>query len=320
MNALTVDGLTVSIKHRGQLGVVLDHLDLDVRGGKILALVGESGAGKSMLAKTLIRLLPPTARITSGSVRFDGIDLAHASDAQLAGIRGRRIAIVFQNPRESLNPTFTVRDQLGTVLRVVGGHSAKDARAASSDLLTRFGLADPERVLASYPHQMSGGMAQRVLIALALAADPELILADEPATGLDIATQTQLVLELTRFIRDVSKTAIVISHDIGLVAGMADDIAVVYAGKVVEQGPIQTVLEHPRHPYTNGLLAAAGLIPSQQRLSYIGGSPPSPFDRGPGCPYAPRCPHAFEDCRHISPRAIDSGGATVRCHLYEPTA
>ena len=317
MALLSIRDLDIELRHQERFGYAVRGLDLDIEAGEIVGLVGESGSGKSLTARAVMGLLPSAASAGRGQILFDGVDLLTFTEEEMEKVRGRRIGIMFQNPRESLNPVFTVGNQLRTVYRKVRGHGKRRAREEARLMLRSLGLRDIDRVLASYPHQLSGGMAQRALLALTLACDPELLIADEPATGLDAATQTRLFVEIGRVIKETGKTAMIITHDISLVSGVCDSVAVMYSGQVVERGGVAEVGRQPLHPYSTGLLKAADFADEGGRASYIPGSPPDPFTPTGGCPFHPRCPKVFEPCADLAPLAVSTGGRLVRCHLYE---
>ena len=318
---LAVRDLTVELSHQGRTGLPVVGLDLDIAHGEVVGLIGETGAGKSLTALAITVLLPRGARIVSGEIVFEGRDILRLPAEELRNIRGGRIGMIFQNPRGSLVPVFTVKRQLEMVLKKAaadgpGSSRIDDGMAEFQRLLRALGLRDTDRVLKSYPHQLSGGMAQRVFFALVLAADPELLIADEPATGLDAATQTQLMLEFGKLIRERDKTAIIITHDLSSIIDVCDTLAVVYAGRVVERGSVADVLRNPKHPYTMGLLASANLGEDADTTAYIPGTPPSPFVPISGCPFNPRCPDVFETCREVDPQPVLIESRSVRCHLY----
>ena len=317
MPLLSIRDLDIELRHQERFGYAVRGLSLDIQVGEIVGLVGESGSGKSLTARAVMGLLPTAASASSGEIVFDGVDLLTLGEEEMEQVRGRRIGIMFQNPRESLNPVFTVGDQLRTIFRKIRGYDKRKAREESRQMLLSLGLREVDRVLASYPHQLSGGMAQRALLALTLACDPELLIADEPATGLDAATQTRLFVEIGRVIKETGKTAIVITHDISLVSGICDSVAVMYSGQVVERGTVTDVGGRPLHPYSSGLLKAAEFADEGGRASFISGAPPDPFMPTGGCPFHPRCPQAFEPCRDVVPAATSTQGRQVRCHLYE---
>jgi oligopeptide/dipeptide ABC transporter ATP-binding protein len=298
MTLLAVDDLTVSFAARGAPVRAVNGLSLAVDAGQSVGVVGESGSGKSVSALALLGLLGPTARVERGTAHFEGIDLLRLSRRDLRAIRGRRIGMVFQDPMSSLNPVLRIGRQIEEPLRKHRGLGAAARRTEVTDLLGLVGIPEPERVADSYPHQLSGGMRQRVMTAMALACRPSLLIADEPTTALDVTIQAQ-VLELFRDLRRrIGMALMLITHDLGIVAGTTDRVAVVYAGRVVETGPTQTVLADPRHPYTRGLLASLPRIdaPRTGRLRSIRGTPPEPSRLPSGCPFAPRCSERLPRC------------------------
>ena len=302
----------------GQVGLAVDRVSFSLERGKTLCLVGESGCGKTVTALSLLRLLPsPPARISGGSVLFDGEDLTAMSEKQMRRIRGNRAGMVFQDPMTSLNPVMRVGDQIGESLRLHRGMTAAQAREAATAMLERVNIPDPGLRVRDFPHQMSGGMRQRVMIAMALACAPDLIIADEPTTALDVTVQKQ-ILDLMRDLIDGSGSGLLlITHDLGVVAQAADDVAVMYAGRIVEQGPVWGVLETPSHPYTIGLLRSRpGAAPPKARLEAIPGAVPGLWARPKGCTFHPRCPHVFERCRFDAPPLFDlEGDKKSRCWL-----
>ena len=317
MALLEIRDLDIKLTHQEREGYAVRGLDLDVEKGEIVGLVGESGSGKSLTARAVLGLLPSAASVTQGEINYNGVNLLSLDEESMEEIRGRQIGIMFQNPRESLNPVFTVGDQLRTIYRYVREFDKRRAGEESRTMLQSLGLQDIDRVLSSYPHQLSGGMAQRVLFALTMACDPEFLIADEPATGLDAATQTRLFFELARIIKETHKTAIVITHDISLVSGVCDSVAVMYSGQVVERGTIADTGRRPLHPYSQGLLNAAEFSDDIKIANFIPGSPPSPFVPISGCSFHPRCPKAFEPCQDVDPGATAIDARIVRCHLYD---
>jgi peptide/nickel transport system ATP-binding protein/oligopeptide transport system ATP-binding protein len=285
----------------GREGVVRanDHVDLDVPRGTTLGIVGESGSGKSVLCRSILRLLPPTAHATiEGSVLYDGRDLLRLDEAAMRRLRASEIRMVFQNPMTSLNPVWPIGDQVTEGLRLFGGLSARAARARGIELLGRVGIPSPERRIDDYPHQWSGGMLQRAVIAMAMAAEPRLLLADEPTTALDVTIQDQILALLLDLQERTGMTLILVSHDLAIVAETCDRIAVMYAGRIVETAPVKTIFDAPRHPYTLGLLGSIPHISGgASRLKPIAGQPPDLARLGGGCPFAPRCAFASPDCR-----------------------
>jgi peptide/nickel transport system ATP-binding protein len=315
-NVLEVDGLTIGLS--GVPGAVVDDVSFRVGRAETVAVVGESGCGKSLTALALLRLLEPPLSIRSGAIRFDGLDLARASERELRGVRGRRIAMVFQEPMTALNPVLTVGEQILEVLELHAGLSGRAARERATELLREVKLPDPERQLDEYPHRFSGGMRQRVLIAMALAGEPELLIADEPTTALDVTVQAQ-VLDLLRDLRRKRGMALLlITHDLGLVAEMASRVLVMYAGRIVEDTPVDALFDAPRHPYTRALLAARpALSRPGARLPTIPGVVPQVAHAPPGCRFHPRCAEAFERCSSAVPRLIAQGVTRVACFARE---
>ncbi len=296
----------------------VDGVDFSIRRGQTLGVVGESGCGKSVTALTIMRLLDiPPAEIASGRVWFKGRDLLTLPEEQMRRVRGNEISMIFQEPMTSLNPVYTVGDQISEGVALHKGLSKKDALTKSIDSLKLVGINNPERRVKQYPHELSGGMRQRVMIAMALACDPDLIIADEPTTALDVTIQAQ-ILDLIRKVQDETGAALMlITHDLGVVAETVQDVVVMYAGRVVEQGTVDEVLLAPKHPYTQGLLDS---IPSKgkrgQRLNVIKGMVANPFRLPAGCNFSPRCPHAFEPCADHDPRIEDADPPDVACWLY----
>lgn len=287
----------------GALAVAADDVSFTLERGKTLCLVGESGCGKSVTALSLLRLLPsPPARLLGGAVLFGDRDLLTMPDEELRRIRGNRAAMIFQDPMTSLNPVMRVGRQIGESLRVHRGFGKQAADAEAVRLLDRVGIIDPAARANDFPHQMSGGMRQRAMIAMALACNPELLIADEPTTALDVTVQKQILTLLQSLIRDSGTALLLITHDLGVVAQIADHVAVMYAGRIVEQGPAQDILDNPGHPYTTGLLRSRpGQGRRKERLEAIPGTVPGLWERPAGCAFHPRCPHAFERCRKEAP-------------------
>jgi peptide/nickel transport system ATP-binding protein len=295
MSLLEVEGLSVRFDTDDGPVHAVDGLSLTLGESEVLGVVGESGCGKSVSFMSLLRLLPETATV-EGTAHFDGVDLLRASGSRLREIRGRKIAFVFQEPMTSLNPAFKVGNQIGEVLRRHLGLSRGDARARAIELLRLVRIPSPERRVDEYPHQLSGGMRQRVMIAMALACDPKILIADEPTTALDVTIQAG-ILDLMRDIRERLGTAIVlITHNLGVVADVADRVVVMYAGRKVEEAPVHELFARPQHPYTNGLLGAVPR-PGAGRLREIPGRVPSLAELPRGCAFAPRCPRADEVTR-----------------------
>jgi peptide/nickel transport system permease protein len=296
-------------------------VSFDLGRGHTLGVVGESGSGKSVTALAIIQLLDSPGRVTGGSIVFDGRDLARISDREMAALRGRRIGMIFQNPSSSLNPVLTIGFQLVEALRAQLGLAPAEARRRASETLSAAGIGHPERVLRRYPFQLSGGMNQRVMIAMAMTCEPDLLIADEPSTALDVTTQAQ-ILEQLREITQRSQTSLVlISHDIAVVSEYADVMLVMYAGQVCELGPVEAVIADPAHPYTQALLGALPRadVPHGVRLEAIPGEPPDPAHPPDGCPFAARCPHVMDVCRTVNPpQFVVDRDRTAACHLWAP--
>jgi oligopeptide/dipeptide ABC transporter ATP-binding protein len=317
-------------------GVVraVDGISLSVDRGEVLGIVGESGSGKSVTGLSILRLVPdPPGRIVEGEIllrREDGgaEDLVKSSEARMERVRGDRIAMIFQDPMTSLNPYLRVGEQLGEVLTLHRGVTSAEARRRSLSMLSDVGIPAASSRIDDYPHQLSGGMRQRVMIAMALLCDPDLLIADEPTTALDVTIQAQ-ILELLRERKEAQGVAIIlITHDLGVVAKMADRVAVMYAGRIVEEGPVDAIFHAPRHPYTIGLARSIPRLDAARgrRLVPITGMPPSLARLPPGCPFHPRCPHAVDACRESMPeeRFVADGDDpkkrhSVRCHVEDVT-
>ena len=296
---LAVDGLTVEFAVGDTSIRANDAISLEVRPGEVLGIVGESGSGKTVLCRTILRLLAePPARIVAGSIRFRGEDLARLDETAMRRLRGNAIAMIFQNPMTSFNPLWTIGDQLTEGLRVHRGLSRRAATAAGLDLLSRVGIPSPEIRIRDYPTQWSGGMLQRAAIAMAVATEPALLLADEPTTALDVTIQDQILALLLDLQARTGMALVMVSHDLGIIAETCDRVVVMYAGRVLETAPSAVLFARPGHPYSEGLLAS---IPSVDEtsggLQPIPGQPPDLADLGEGCPFAPRCRYVSEACR-----------------------
>ncbi len=304
---LSVRGLRTEFRADEGTFAAIEDVSFDLAGGEVLGIVGESGSGKSVTALSILRLIPsPPGRIAAGQVLLDGRNLLELSERRMRQVRGAEIAMIFQEPMTSLNPVLTVGDQIVETIRYHERVGAAAARRRALDLLDRVGIPSPAQRLDEYPHQLSGGMRQRVMIAIALSCSPRLLLADEPTTALDVTIQAQ-ILELLRALQEQTGMAVVlITHDLGVVAEYVDRVLVLYAGRVVEQADVDPTFEAPLHPYTEGLL---GSIPSlddeRPRLQAIPGVVPSPFALPPGCRYAPRCPYARSECAACQPPLIE---------------
>ncbi len=294
----------------------VDDVSFKVDKGKVMGLVGESGCGKSMTALSLMRLVPPPGRIVSGEMFFDGHELLKLNSEEIRKLRGNRMAMVFQDPMTSLNPVFSVGSQIAEILRVHKGLKRSEALDKAQALLQRVGIPDPSRRIREYPHQLSGGMKQRVMIAMAIACEPSLIIADEPTTALDVTIQAQILRLLRELIESSNTALILISHDLGVIAEMADEVAIMYAGKIVEYATTSALFAEPLHPYTIGLLQSIprGEEKKEKQLRTIQGSVPKLYELPAGCMFNPRCKYIVERCRREEPELIDSGGGhLVRC-------
>jgi oligopeptide/dipeptide ABC transporter ATP-binding protein len=300
----------------------VDDVSLRLDAGQTLGIVGESGSGKSTLALSIVRLLPPAARIVSGEIRFEGENLLEKSAREMRRIRGKRIAMILQDPMASLNPLFTVGDQIGEPLRVHENATRGDAGSRARELLAAVRIPSPESRVRNYPHEMSGGMRQRVVGAIAIACRPRLLIADEPTTSLDLTIQAQYLALLRDLQREQGLALIFITHNLGIVARMCDRVAVMYAGRFVEAGDVRTIFGAPAHPYTRALLdAIPRLGQGTDRLTAIPGAPPDPAHLPAGCAFAPRCPRALERCGTEAPPAFDVRDSHyARCWLAESGA
>jgi peptide/nickel transport system ATP-binding protein len=313
---LQVARLTTSFPAEAGRVSVVDRVDLAVDAGEVLALVGESGCGKSMTAMSILRLVPKPGRIEAGDIRFGEKHLLSLSVPEMRKVRGREISMIFQEPMTSLNPVFRVGDQVIEAVRLHAEVSRREARDQTLELFRQVGIPDPEGRLLAYPHQLSGGLRQRVMIAMALATRPKLLIADEPTTALDVTIQAQ-ILELLKQLQARFQMAILlITHDLGVVNAMADRVAVMYAGKIVEEATRLEVLSDGRHPYTQGLLASMpGRARRGQDLAEIEGVVPTPSEWPKGCRFSTRCPRAFEPCSITEPEVFSlSASHSVYCH------
>jgi len=301
-------------------GVVhaVDGVDLDVMRGETLCIVGESGCGKSTLAYSILRLVRPPGRIVEGSILFDGVDLVKLSEEELNKIRGRRISMIFQDPTSALNPVFTVGYQVYEAIELHQRVKGDEAWKRVMSMLRRVGIPSPEVRYRDYPHQFSGGQRQRIMLAIALSCHPDLLIADEPTTNLDVTIQAQVLHLIKQLKEELGMTVMLITHDMGIVAMMADRVAVMYAGKIVEVAPVLDIYERPLHPYTQALIKAIPLPHVDvEELQPIPGEVPSLLEPPPGCRFHPRCPYAMDVCRREEPPMIDLGGGhQVACWLH----
>jgi oligopeptide/dipeptide ABC transporter ATP-binding protein len=323
---LEVRNLQTHFPTRSGLVRAVDGVSFHIDRGELLGLVGESGCGKSITALSVMRLIALPGRIVNGEILFDGKDLLKVSDSEMREMRGDDIAMIFQDPMTSLNPVFTVGEQIAEALRLHRKLSRKDARQATIEAMREVAIPDPARRVDDYPHQLSGGMRQRVMIAMALACNPKLLIADEPTTALDVTIQAQ-ILELLDDLRKQRELAVLlITHDLGVVAEVADRVAVMYTGRIVEESPVEELFARPKHPYTEGLLRSVPKLTSteiirKERLETIEGVVPRPTDLPPGCHFAPRCPHRMPRCTTEEiPLYQLEGNVEVRCVLYDLAA
>jgi oligopeptide/dipeptide ABC transporter ATP-binding protein len=319
---LELENLSTHYVSAGGTRVVraVDEVSLSIRAGETLGIVGESGSGKSTLALTILRLLPPAARIASGRMLFEGEDLLQKSDAEMRHVRGRRIAMILQDPMASLNPLFTIGDQVAEPIRVHEGAGRATAWRRAFDLLKAVRIPSPQTRLSQHPHEMSGGMRQRIVGAIGISCGPRLLIADEPTTSLDLTIQAQYLNLLRELQRAHGLALIFITHNLGIVAKMCDQLAVMYAGRVVESGPVRQIFSTPAHPYTQALLnSIPRMRDNRQRLTAIDGQPPDLAALPPGCAFVPRCMTAFDRCREVPPSQLTFGDQrTVRCWLADP--
>jgi peptide/nickel transport system ATP-binding protein len=322
MNLLEVQNLSIGIKRGTGYKFAVDDISFTVGAGEIVGLVGESGCGKSLTALSILRLLSPGVAISGGAISFEGKNLGELSAGELRQIRGKEISMIFQEPGSSLNPLLKIGRQIAETLELHGEKDKEKINAQVLDIMEKLGLSEPERLLNAYPHQLSGGMCQRVMIAIAAICRPKLIIADEPTTALDPGIQTQILDLLGKINSDFGSAILFISHDLSLVRRFCSRLLVMYAGKIVEAGSTETVFLQPAHPYTRGLI---GSIPSRERrgrpLANISGRVPSIDDKWYGCPFAPRCPEAGFACfAQFPPKAALGGGHSVHCILAESAA
>lgn len=318
-NLLNIEQLRVCFQSkRGQVNAV-DGVDISIHPGEILGIVGESGCGKSVTALSVLKLLGRNAVIDRESViQFEEKELARMGEDGLRQIRGKDIAMIFQDPMTSLNPVMTIEKQLVEVIRQHQKISRKEARACALEMLRKVGIPSPEKRLKEYPFQLSGGMKQRVVIAMALMCHPKLLIADEPTTALDVTIQAQILQLIKRLQTEISAAIMLITHDMGVVAALADQVAIMYAGEVVEYGRVKEIFKHPRHPYTSGLLKSIPRLDVEvEELYSIEGTVPRPEDMPKGCRFCPRCNCASAECRTERPRLYSIGEGKVRCFKYQ---
>jgi peptide/nickel transport system ATP-binding protein/oligopeptide transport system ATP-binding protein len=320
-NLLEIKNLRTYFYVRGLVAKAVDNVSLKIKSGETLGLVGESGCGKSVTAHSIIRLIPdPPGKIESGEILFDGKKLLELSEFQMRKIRGNRISMIFQEPMTSLNPVFPVGDQVAEVIRLHQGLSRIETRERVIDMFHLVGIPAAETRLSDYPHQMSGGMRQRVMIAMALACNPKLMIADEPTTALDVTIQAQILDLMNKLKTETGASILFITHDLGVIAEMAQNVAVMYAGKLMEYTDVKTIYAKPKNPYTIGLLQSIPVLGRDNkdvRLKTISGVVPSLLNLPSGCLYSDRCPDVFNDCRQVEPEMYQvTNNHSVRCLKY----
>jgi len=319
MALLDVRNLATELATGGETVRAVRDVSFSIDAGQTLGLVGESGCGKTMTARSVARLLPPGGRVSAGQVLFDGVDLLGLPEAAMRDIRGHRIGFVFQDPSTSLNPVYPIGMQLAEPLRLHLGLGRRAARDRAVELLDRVGIPSPARRMDDYPHQLSGGMRQRVMIAIALSCAPRLLIADEPTTALDVTIQAQILELIQELCAETGSAVLLITHNLGIAAGICDRIAVMYAGQIVETGPTDALFYTPAMPYSWGLLDALPTVDEEERLVPIAGGPPDLAAPLAGCHFAPRCPHVREVCRVDGPPMTErTAGHLARCHATAP--
>jgi peptide/nickel transport system ATP-binding protein len=321
MSLLQVKNLVVEFPSRHGTLRALDGISFNIAPGEILGVVGESGAGKSLTGAAIIGLLEPPGRVAGGQILLEGKRIDQLNADQMRHIRGRKIGAIFQDPLTSLNPLYTIGRQLTETILAHLPVTPKEARQRAIDLLKDTGISAAEDRIDHYPHQFSGGMRQRVVIALALAAEPQLIVADEPTTALDVSIQAQIISLLKKVCKDRGAAVMLITHDMGVIAETCDRVAVLYAGRVAEIGPVHQVINHPAHPYTAGLMASIpDMDGDRERLNQIDGAMPRLNAIPSGCAFNPRCPKAFDRCRQETPELVQAGANRAACWLHSESA
>jgi len=317
---LSVEHLTTGFDQHGRFVPAVIDVSFSVGAGETLCLVGESGSGKSLTAFSIMRLVQPPGRIASGAIRFKGRDLCTLGEREMQRVRGAEIALIFQEPMTALNPVFTIGNQIEETLLVHKRATRQNARQRAIELLEAVSIPDPARRVSEYPHQLSGGLRQRALIAISLACGPSLVIADEPTTALDVTIQAQILDLLRDLQKRLGLALLLITHDLGVVAEMADRVAVMYAGRIVEEAPVRALFADPKHPYTRGLMASMPGDAPGTRLRAIQGTVPPLGQLPRGCAFAPRCPERFDPCETAPPGTTDlGGGRTVKCYLHGAT-
>ena len=316
---LSVKNLSTEFPVKKGIVKAVEDVSFDVDAGEILAIVGESGSGKSVTSLSVMGPLAEPGHVAGGSMEFEGKDLVHLSERDYRALRGNDMAMIFQEPMTSLNPVYRVGKQIVEAIRTHENVSKKEARERAIDMLRKVGIPSPEKRIDDYPHQMSGGMRQRVMIAMALSCNPKLLIADEPTTALDVTIQAQILDLLRRLRDDTGMAVLLITHDLGVVSETADRVVVMYCGQVVEEAEVRTLFDHPMHPYTLGLLKSIPRLEDDdsKRLYMIKGMVPNPLEMPPGCHFSDRCDSCMDICREKIPNLVDIDGHKVRCFLYE---
>ena len=316
---LSVKNLSTEFPVKKGIVKAVEDVSFDVDAGEILAIVGESGSGKSVTSLSVMGLLAEPGHVAGSSMEFEGKDLVHLSERDYRALRGNDMAMIFQEPMTSLNPVYRVGKQIVEAIRTHENVSKKEARERAIDMLRKVGIPSPEKRIDDYPHQMSGGMRQRVMIAMALSCNPKLLIADEPTTALDVTIQAQILDLLRRLRDDTGMAVLLITHDLGVVSETADRVVVMYCGQVVEEAEVRTLFDHPMHPYTLGLLKSIPRLEDDdsKRLYMIKGMVPNPLEMPPGCHFSDRCDSCMDICREKIPNLVDIDGHKVRCFLYE---
>jgi peptide/nickel transport system ATP-binding protein len=319
---LSVRNLQVEFVNRRAALRAIDGVSFDIARGEVLGVVGESGAGKSVTGLAAIGLIDPPGRIAGGEIYLSGLRIDNLPPEEMRKIRGKRIGMIFQDPLTSLNPLYKIGDQLVETIRTHLNMNESAARKRAIDLLAEVGIPAPDKRIDAYPHEFSGGMRQRVVIALAICAEPELIIADEPTTALDVSVQAQIIALIKRLGRDHGTAVMLVTHDMGVIAETSDRVAVMYSGRIAEIGPVRDVVQDPLHPYAKGLMGAIPTLAgdASKRLVQIPGSMPRLSNIPPGCAFNPRCAFAFDRCRVERPEPILVGTQSIACHLYDRAA
>ena len=318
---LSVRNLKVEFVTRHHVLRAIDGISFNIAKGEVLGVVGESGAGKSVTGLSVIGLIDPPGRIAGGEIHLSGMRIDNLPPDELRRLRGKRIGMIFQDPLTSLHPLYRIGDQLIETIRTHMNLSEPAARRRAIDLLAEVGIPAPDKRIDAYPHEFSGGMRQRVVIALAICAEPELIIADEPTTALDVSVQAQIISLIKRLGRDHGTAVMLVTHDMGVIAETSDRVAVMYSGRIAEIGPVRDVVQHPLHPYAKGLMGAIPTLASDAaRLVQIPGAMPRLSAIPAGCSFNPRCAFAFDRCRIERPEPIAQGTQAVACHLYDSAA